>query len=175
MDQTFQSAFRYCPICGTENPDSGKIPFVCSQCDFHFYFPTTTAVGGLLTDSNNRVLLIERARDPGQGLLGLPGGFVDPGESAEQAMVREIHEEIGLEVTELNYLATFPNRYHYRGFVTDVLDIFYFSKIDCFDSLKLQRSEVSAFHFETPNDEVLAQMAFESNRQALRLFRQKHL
>jgi 8-oxo-dGTP diphosphatase len=48
----------------------------------------------------DEVLLIQRARAPYRGLWTLPGGRLDPGETAEQAVVREVGEETGLRVGE---------------------------------------------------------------------------
>ncbi|HWG65319.1 MAG TPA: NUDIX domain-containing protein [Streptosporangiaceae bacterium] len=55
-------------------------------------------VGAIITDAAGRLLLIKRGHDPGAGLWSLPGGRVEPGESDEQAVVRELHEETGLWV-----------------------------------------------------------------------------
>jgi 8-oxo-dGTP diphosphatase len=43
--------------------------------------------------------MILRGHDPGKGLWSIPGGRIEPGESDEQAVVREVREETGLEVT----------------------------------------------------------------------------
>jgi 8-oxo-dGTP pyrophosphatase MutT (NUDIX family) len=51
--------------------------------------------------SRGRVLLIQRARPPYQGLWTLPGGRMEPGETAEAAAAREIREELGLDVFRL--------------------------------------------------------------------------
>ena len=56
-------------------------------------------VGAVIADSSGRLLLIRRANEPGRGLWSLPGGRVEPGESDEQAVVREVAEETGLVVT----------------------------------------------------------------------------
>lgn len=56
-------------------------------------------IGALVHDEAGRLLLIRRGREPGQGCWSLPGGRVEPGESDEQAVVREVLEETGLEVT----------------------------------------------------------------------------
>ncbi|SFK23641.1 NUDIX hydrolase [Amycolatopsis sacchari] len=55
-------------------------------------------VGGILHDPDGRLLVIRRGHEPGRGLWSLPGGRVEPGESDEQAVVREMREETGLEV-----------------------------------------------------------------------------
>ena len=56
------------------------------------------AVGAVIVDSQGRLLMIRRGRDPGRGLWSLPGGRVEPGESLADALVREVHEETGLVV-----------------------------------------------------------------------------
>jgi ADP-ribose pyrophosphatase YjhB (NUDIX family) len=60
--------------------------------------PSIPCVGAVLTDDAGRLLLIRRANEPGRGLWSLPGGRVEPGESDEQAVVREVAEETGLVV-----------------------------------------------------------------------------
>jgi 8-oxo-dGTP diphosphatase len=55
-------------------------------------------VGGLAYDDSGRLLLVQRANDPGRGLWSLPGGRVEPGEDDAAALVREMAEETGLVV-----------------------------------------------------------------------------
>jgi 8-oxo-dGTP diphosphatase len=54
-------------------------------------------VGAILTD-NERILLIRRGHEPEAGRWSLPGGRIEPGETDQQALVREVREETGLEV-----------------------------------------------------------------------------
>ncbi len=56
-------------------------------------------VGALVYDDRHRLLLVQRAHEPGAGQWSLPGGRVEPGEDDNAAVAREIAEETGLEVT----------------------------------------------------------------------------
>ncbi len=62
-------------------------------------------VGAIATDPEGQVLLLVRQRS-GQGMYGLPGGFVDAGETAEEALQREVLEEVQLSVTSYRYLVS---------------------------------------------------------------------
>ncbi len=55
-------------------------------------------VGAIVRDGDGRILVVQRAHPPATGTWTLPGGRVEPGETHEQACVREILEETGLEV-----------------------------------------------------------------------------
>ena len=60
--------------------------------------PLVPCVGAVVQDGAGRLLLIRRGQEPSRGLWSLPGGRVEPGESLEQAVVREVREETGLVV-----------------------------------------------------------------------------
>ena len=52
--------------------------------------PLVQCVGAIVTDATGRLLLIQRGHDPGAGLWSVPGGRVEPGETDEQAVLREV-------------------------------------------------------------------------------------
>ena len=160
--------FRYCSRCGQARVRvESRLCHRCDACGFGHYLNPIAGVAALLTDATGRLLLLRRAHEPGCGRLGLPGGFVDLGESAEEALRREIREEVGLEVQALCYFLSLPNEYPYQGLVTPVLDLFYRGTLESFREARAV-SEVQELVMLAPRDLDLAQMAFPSNAEAVR-------
>ncbi|MCY2976909.1 MAG: NUDIX domain-containing protein [Planctomycetota bacterium] len=166
------SSYRFCPLCGAERASYSPVrPFRCSHCGHTTFFGPTSAVGGIVTNPSGQVLLIRRAKDPGKCKLGMPGGFIDHGESAEEALAREIQEEVGIEVSLMRYFMTAPNHYVYQGVELPVLDLFFHVPLDFDPVVRAQESEVTDYLWTPLTDEVLEQVAFVSNRQALEAYR----
>jgi NAD+ diphosphatase len=166
--------FAYCPRCGaptTDAPPSG--PFRCGTCGFTLFFNTASAVSGLILRQDGRALFIQRAKDPAKGQLGMAGGFVDVGESAEAALRREVREEVGLEVVRMVYLASNGNDYLFAGITYRTLDICYVTTVRDSEAAAPLDS-VDSIVWIDPMTVDLDVIAFESMRQALRLFRQLH-
>jgi tRNA (cytidine/uridine-2'-O-)-methyltransferase len=95
----------------------------CAACGFRFHFNPAVAAGIIVEDGRGRVLLLKRAHEPRRGAFGLPGGFVDAGETLEQAIEREAREETGLELEDVRLLGGWPNVYEWRGVGYPVLDL----------------------------------------------------
>lgn len=167
MPTPIEQAFQFCPNCGTPHPDAGRIPFRCVACDFNMFFGPVAAVGALVVDESGKLLLVRRARDPGKGKWGLPGGFVDRNETIEQALAREVLEETKLRLTDIDLLMTYPNHYNYRGFVSAVIDLFYVCRYDASQTVQLEPAELDDFAWVDCPKDYLDQMAFDSNRRAI--------
>lgn len=76
--------------------ESGRIRPVCPRCGFVYYFaPQVAAVAVVTREGDDRFLLVRRGENPGKGLWGLPGGYVELGETADEALLREVQEETG--------------------------------------------------------------------------------
>ncbi|GIF67108.1 NUDIX hydrolase [Asanoa ishikariensis] len=89
----------HCSFCGAAYAQDQPWPRVCAACGQTTYRnPVPVAVAVLPVDDG--VLVIRRAIPPRVGLLALPGGFVDHGESWQRAVTRELFEETGIVVAE---------------------------------------------------------------------------
>ena len=81
-------------------------------------------VAGIVRDDSGRILLAQRP--PGRDLAGLwefPGGKCEPGESPEHALRRELHEELGIEITAIEKLIAVPWRYPQKSILLDVYEV----------------------------------------------------
>ncbi len=78
-------------------------------------------VGAVVTDGRGRLLMIKRGHEPGAGLWSIPGGRIEPGETDEEALVREMFEETGLAV-EVGRLIGRVQRPGPNGTVIDIAD-----------------------------------------------------
>ncbi len=78
----------------------------CTRCGM-MHFPRLSPAAIVLVKREDRILL---AHSPGfpQGLYSVLAGFVEPGESIEEAVVREVREEVGIEVTNVRYFGSQP-------------------------------------------------------------------
>ncbi|MCA9084250.1 MAG: NUDIX domain-containing protein [Planctomycetaceae bacterium] len=141
---------------------------MCSQCSYRHYFSPCAAVGAIVLNEHHEVLLIIRGKEPGQGLLGLPGGFVDAGETAEDALVREVYEELHLNVTTTQYVASYPNNYSFAGVTIPVTDLFFAVTVARLKGIRVQKGEVDGWVFRDAASLRRNDLAFETHYQALR-------
>ena len=118
--------FRHCPKCGSVhfeiNNEKSKR---CADCGFVYYFNSSAATVALIMNEQNELLVCRRAKDPAQGTLDLPGGFIDMAETGEEGVAREVKEETGMIVEKTEYLFSLPNIYVYSGFTVHTLDMFF--------------------------------------------------
>ena len=161
------SAFRFCPVCGgaletriLKATDPKRL--VCIRCTFVFYLDPKLAVGTIIRDDRNRIVLVRRAIDPGYGKWVFPGGYVDRGEQVQAAAVREAREETGLDVT----LDRLVNIYSYTG-RTAVIVVY--SATTTGGQLECDDEGLEARFFE-PSNLPWDELAFTSTHEALREF-----
>jgi NAD+ diphosphatase len=161
--------FRYCPSCGAETIAwNGLNRYDCSLCGFCYYQNTAAAVIGILV-FEGQVAFVRRNRDPFAGWLDLPGGFTDPGESAEQAMRREALEELGIELGELDFLCSQPNIYPYKRSLYNTCDMVFIADIKECPKIA-DAEEISELLFFPPAEFPMEDVAFSSVKMALEAY-----
>ena len=105
---TWHRNHRHCGRCGapTEVRDAGHLRR-CTECSFEIFPRTDPAVIMLVHDGGDRCLLGRQASWP-PGVYSTLAGFVEPGESLEMAVAREVQEETGVKVTSAHYHSSQP-------------------------------------------------------------------
>jgi len=165
-------AFTFCPRCGDGRfrPRPDRKVILCAACGYQHFINSVLAAGALIRETaGERLILVRRQRDPAKGKLGIPGGFSDANESAEQVTRREVREEINLELGPLQYLTSFPNRYVFQGLIYPTTDVFFTSQAVSMDPLKAL-DDVQEIVLRAPQDVEPEELAFDSIRHAFRCY-----
>jgi ADP-ribose pyrophosphatase YjhB (NUDIX family) len=102
--------WRYCPRCAGELAHAHE-RVDCPACGFVSHSNAEPTVGTLLVDTEGRLLLVRRARDPYRGTWDVPGGFLEEAEHPRDALRRELLEETGLEIEPGDFVGVRLDRY----------------------------------------------------------------
>lgn len=130
------ASHRFCGRCGKPARHSEtERALVCPSCGSTFY-PVIAPCVLVAVTSGNRLLLTRYAR-PGATRLVLVAGFVEAGETAEQAAAREVMEETGLRIKNLRYAGSQP------WGLSGTLATGFFAELDGPDAIRLDTSELA--------------------------------
>ena len=88
----------YCPRCGRSADVAFPRSITCPHCGYGAYYNPKPVASAIPRDEHGRIILLRRAFDPGANLWTFPGGFVDLGESVEDAAHRETREELEIDI-----------------------------------------------------------------------------
>ena len=156
----------FCHFCGarlSKKQLHGTIRLFCENCNEPIYENPVPATGLVVVDNKERILLVKRSVEPKIGFWCLPGGFVELGESPEQAALRELKEETGLSgKIELLLGVTINSSSQYHS----VLMVGYLIK-NYTGILKAGDDASDAAYF---NYEDLPEIAFESHMKFIRIY-----
>ncbi len=129
----------------------------CEVCAFRNPKPTVT---GLIINKDRKILLSKRTIEPFAGWWDLVGGYMSEKETPEEALRREIKEELGVGCTSLKLLDFFPGSASYKHYEYPVLSVCYLVALDSED-FNLDISEVGEVRWFSAAE--LPQIAFDSN------------
>lgn len=132
----WEQSRRYCGRCGTKTqPSQAERARVCPGCGLIEYPKICPAVIVAISDGDK--LLMARGVNSKTGNYALIAGFVEIGESFEQAVHREVMEEVGIKVKNVRYYKSQP-----WGF-SDSIMIGFTAELDGSPALRLQKSEIA--------------------------------
>lgn len=99
---------KYCSHCGHRTHiHATEYAMVCPSCRYHQYPRVQPCVITIITRGEDEILLAKNAKASGN-MYGLIAGFVEVGETLEEAVQRETLEEVGIEVSHVEYLSSQP-------------------------------------------------------------------
>lgn len=158
--------WRTCPVCaGPLSPGAQHVS--CTACGFAQYEnPAATTLAMVV--ARDELLLVRRAQAPRAGLWDTIGGFVDPGETAEECVRREVREEIGCALGPLVPLGTFASTYGETGRRT--LGIAFACALEDGADLRLTDENDAARWFPV---DALPELAFRDGDDAVRALREQ--
>ena len=159
--------FRFCPRCAAETLNSNDDKsFICESCGFIYYHGTNASVVAIL-ENKGQLVVTRRGFEPFKDWLAFPGGFVDYGESLETALIREVREELNLEVTQLDYFYSHYDHYFYHDVDYQTNVAYFLAKVADMDGITAG-DDVSEVMFKYPRDINPEDFAFEGDQLALK-------
>jgi len=111
-------AFKFCPLCGhglRRKKIDGRKRLFCAKCGRVNYENPAPVAAAAVKDERNRLLITKRNIEPGIGKWALPGGFIESGETPEEACLRELKEETGLTGRVERLLGAYLQRSFFYG------------------------------------------------------------
>jgi 8-oxo-dGTP diphosphatase len=158
--------YKYCPRCGAEMVNK-RIDHeerkVCPVCKFVFYHNPVPAAG-VVIEKDNKILLVKRKYEPYKGDWSFPAGFMEYDESPEQCAIREIKEELSVDVKLDGLFGVYSGKDDPR---THAVLIMYWAKIKGGELKPGDDAEEIGFFAK---EEVPQNIAFLAHRQIIKEF-----
>lgn len=138
-------AYKFCPLCGG-NFTANNSTLTCQKCKKDYYPNPKPVTEIVLKNDKGEYLFCIRAHEPNKGRLDFPGGFVEENEDFEQSVRREVKEELGIELGDIEYIGSQFDTYLFQGVNYNVIGASYYGKLP--RGVELQANDdVAGFEF----------------------------
>jgi len=157
--------YKFCPKCSGKLKQENERFLLCQKCGFHFYVNPVPTNAVILENEKGEIMLVKRRVEPKKGYWDWPGGFIEPNESLEDSVRREIKEELGVEVEKIRIVGVYSDNYLFQGLKYPMLGIAVSAKITG-GEIKAADDILEYRYF--PAEEILKmELAFENIKQGI--------
>jgi len=140
--------YQFCPKCKNKLEQKSIQLLFCESCNRNLYLSPKPCVTAIIR-RNGKILFSQRAREPYKGQWDLPGGFVDYTDNLEEALARELKEELGVELVSAKYIESRSGVYNWEGYTQVVLPTFFECRIS---GEPKPSDDVAAIEWHDPKD-----------------------
>lgn len=138
------------------------------SCGYILWQNSKPCVSVIITNEDEQVLMTKRGVDPDRGKLDLPGGFLEYGEMPEDGAVREVKEELGVEIKIDEYLGCVIDRYYYQDINDYMLVVGFSAQIKRGKPFAADSKEIAAIEWVNPKTISAVRLAFTGNYKFLK-------
>ncbi len=160
---------QYCYMCGGELKPGKEHALICQSCGRVLFKNPKPAVAIVLFSPDGKMILSVRGIDPAKGKLDTLGGFVDMGETFEEALYRELEEEAGLkksDISDVEYIGSVSHPYTWGPDEVEVLSAYYrgvikekpaqgYDDVESFVNVDLEKLDVADMSWGKPMYDML--------------------
>ncbi|MDQ3778473.1 MAG: NUDIX domain-containing protein [Actinomycetota bacterium] len=163
--------WRHCPQCAAA-VQAGSTKVECAECGFVVYASSKPTASALVVDEDGRVMLSRRARDPFAGLWDLPGGFLEEGEHPVECLHRELREEAGIGLRDLDFIGIYMDRYGEGSRDVATLNLYWSARIA--EGAPEPADDVAELRFFPPDEIPRADLAFAHIADVISVWRRRN-
>lgn len=161
------NVYKHCLICGGNLKEIADC-LQCTSCGYKHYINPAPCNAVIIENAKGEILLVERKFEPKKGEWDLPGGFIQPYESIEASSIREIREELNIEIKIGKIIGIYHDVYLYQGVNHPTICIVLTATL--LSGTITPADDVATYKF-FPKDQVLNQkIAFWGVKEGLRTY-----
>lgn len=161
-----KKAFKYCPKCGGKLSSPVGNRLSCIICQYGLYINPLVTNGAIIENDESKILLVQRACDPKKGQWDVPGGFIQPQESVDTSVKRELMEELHVKVIIDRIIGIYTDTYAFDGVINYTLCIMVSARI--ISGKITPDDDAEAYAFFSRKDILKQKIAFEGVRKGIK-------